>query len=229
MTTVHLISTDMDERYYGRWAERPAYAGTDPSYRIHCLIRETFGPGRILRPFRVVNGRYRRRLLAYSPMTADEIRERARAKSAGTTREKALSVDILRSIELPSFQACDRLSFSVLAVPHRRSNGVREIDAYRLAQRDGCTSRQDAYVDWLRDRAERSGIVAVETARLVSYDVTYQIRRRRHSPLPITRADITGTLRIRRPDRLGEFMLAGIGRHRAYGYGMMMIRGLLRP
>ena len=100
MTTVHLISTDMDERYYGRWAERPAYAGTDPSYRIHCLIRETFGPGRILRPFRVVNGRGRRRLLAYSPMTADQIRERA--KSADTTRRKALSTGTLRSIELPS-------------------------------------------------------------------------------------------------------------------------------
>ena len=228
MTTVHLISTDIDERYYGRWAERPAYAGTDPSYRIHCLVRETFGPRRILRPFRVVNGRGRC-LLGYSPMTADEIRERARAKSAGTTRRKALSVETLRSIELPSFQTGDRLSFSVLAVPHRRSNGVREIDAFRLARRDGCASRQDAYVDWLRDRAERSGIVAVETARLVSYDVTPQIRRRRHSHLPITRADITGTLRIRRPDRLGEFMLAGIGRHRAYGYGMMMIRGLLRP
>ena len=87
-------------------------------------------------------------------------------------------------------------------------------------------SREDVYVEWLTNRLEPHGGVRVDPDRttLVSFRrkrVTYQTHgRTSEGPDAIMR----GTLTIVDSDAFTVLLARGVGRHRAYGYGMLLLR-----
>ena len=86
-------------------------------------------------------------------------------------------------------------------------------------------SREDVYNDWLREQFQRRGGAQLEKkASLKSFQRTRVIRRRGSRPIEGPDAIMSGTLTITDGDEFAELLARGIGRHRAYGYGMLLLR-----
>ena len=87
-------------------------------------------------------------------------------------------------------------------------------------------SREEVYRDWLRKRFERkcSATLDMDSVKLVSFRRTRAIRKlhRRYSEGPD--ALMRGELEITDGEKFGELLASGIGRHKAYGYGMLLLR-----
>ena len=62
--------------------------------------------------------------------------------------------------------------------------------------------------------------------RLIRWHRVREQRDRRNSSVLLTRAEIGGVLCIKKPDAFSGLLAAGIGRHRAYGYGLIMVEGM---
>ena len=221
---LHLVSTTINERAYGRWAERPAHAGADPSYRIHRLLSETFGGGSPLSPFRLMSSPGRPRIiLAYSPMSASLITqtaERVMSETPGRFPKNVLSLERLRTVPVPRMDRGTRLAFSLLAVPHRRMDGSREMDAHGLALRRARESglkpptRETSYTAWMTHRIERTGGATLSAAWINSWERASELRNKTRRPARITRAELGGVLTVRHPDLFTGLLARGIGRHR---------------
>ena len=86
--------------------------------------------------------------------------------------------------------------------------------------------REEVYADWLSNQFDRRGGAQLdrERTRLVSFQRTRAVRKRhaRHSEGPD--AVMRGVLTITDPDVFSNLLAHGIGRHRAYGYGMLLLR-----
>ena len=83
-------------------------------------------------------------------------------------------------------------------------------------------TREAVYLDWLEERL--SGVAELDRAgsRLVRFRRGCVLRGRRVVDGPD--ATIHGTLRVSDPDRFAEALRRGVGRHRTYGYGMVLLR-----
>ena len=223
---IFLVSATLDERAYGRWAERDAYRGTDAPYRLHCLMSEVFGGRTPLRPYRVIERPGRpRTIFAYSRTAPDDIRRLAR-ETGSALKMRALGTGALRARPIPRFRPGQRLFVSVLAAPHRRRNGTTEMDAHSMSgEGPERAARERSYVKWLTERIERPGAARLLSAALMRWERAREMRSRNRPPILITRAEMTGVLEVRSEPGFRSLLATGVGRHRAYGYGMLMIEG----
>lgn len=223
---IFLVSTTLDERAYGRWAEKDAYRGTDAPYRLHCLISEVFGGQAPLRPYRIVESPGRpRTIFAYSRTAPAEIRRLARETGSALTM-RALGTDALRAGPVPRIRPGQRLVVSVLAASHRRRNGTTEMDAHSMSGGSPeRAARERSYAAWLAEKIERTGGAQLLSATLMRWERAREMRSRNRPPILITRAEMTGVLEVRSEPEFRALLATGVGRHRAYGYGMLMIEG----
>ena len=87
-------------------------------------------------------------------------------------------------------------------------------------------SREQVYAEWLANKLVGSGGVTldVERTKLVSFQRTRAHRKlhARHSEGPD--AVMRGILTITDSAAFANLLARGIGRHRAYGYGMLLLR-----
>ncbi len=87
-------------------------------------------------------------------------------------------------------------------------------------------SREKVYVEWLQKRFEQKGgaTLDMDNVKLVSFRRTRAIRKlhKRHSEGPD--AIMRGELEITDGAEFAELLAGGIGRHKAYGYGMLLLR-----
>ena len=105
-----------------------------------------------------------------------------------------------------------------------------ECDAFQwqalLHPKGGMTAtREQVYAQWLADRLGRRGAsLDQEAVRLVSFQRTRAHRKlhRRHTEGPD--AVMQGVLTVADVDAFADALRMGIGRHRAYGYGMLLLR-----
>ena len=82
------------------------------------------------------------------------------------------------------------------------------------------------YTEWLSTQLDRSGGASLDTERtkLVSFQRirAYRKRRGRHSEGPD--ALMRGVITISNSQAFAALLARGVGRHRAYGYGMLLLR-----
>ena len=236
MTALHLISLTLDLRALRRWAA-VRNLGNDEGVELHHLLGESFGKG-TLQPFRlmVAPGAAKATLYAYSELDQASLVQTARE----TGMPDALAIcdpTRLAAKAMPErWTAGRRLAFDVRVRPVRRliapagafSKGA-EIDAFLLAalrrhpdgpQPDDRIDREEVYRQWL---AERLGTAAeVMQARMVRFERSATSPRGKWRDGP----DVTfhGELVIRDSDGFAERLAKGVGRHAAYGYGMLLLR-----
>jgi len=237
--STHLLRFDPDVRLASQWiaAEGLTAKGeADDGYGWHALLCAAFGKADAPKPFRLIARRGRpAQLLAYSPLASNELIARA-AAFADPKAYAALGVDKLASKPMPAFSQGRRLGFSLLARPVVRTdrNGdrakIREIDAYVHA-RDGGDTRDRAaiYVDWARDRLTAGG-AEVEAVRIDGLESVKVMRRGAPAeggrPLKTITGQtvaIVGTLRVADEVRFADAIARGVGRHRAFGFGMLLL------
>jgi CRISPR system Cascade subunit CasE len=153
-----------------------------------------------------------------------------------------------------AFTAGRTLAFSTRICPivrTLRTDGgkKRELDAYvHVASADPGApkpDRADVYRDWLRRLLQEGGAELID-ARLSGFRLTTLVRRSHASPngrtgtaegppkrLPALRArtaarrpdaTLEGILQVTDPERFQGLLARGVGRHRAFGFGMLLLR-----
>ena len=164
-----------------------------------------------------------------------------------------LQLDDLLTKDMPErFQRGQRLGFDVRMRPVRRLGGDladtqsgrtlrkgSEVDAYRLAllredpegwtrpttqaAGDDALTRTSVYAAWLGERLD--GVATVETTDChLAHFRRSKTRRNGAKPSEGPDATLHGDLVIRDPARFRGALRSGIGRHKAYGYGMLILR-----
>lgn len=209
----------------------------DVDHAAHCLLTECFGE-QAPRPFRLIMPRSDSTgvLYGYGTADADALREQA-AAYADALQARIVPVDTIHTKAMPlTWRVGRRLGFETRIRPIvRRSTrggaagGERDAFQVEAAQHSPGgmqRSREAVYSDWLSREMDRRGGASLEigAAKLVLF------RRTRSAYHPGGRSSegpdaiMRGSLTITDGDAFGDLLARGVGRHRAYGYGMLLLR-----
>jgi CRISPR system Cascade subunit CasE len=216
----------------------------DLGYIAHLQLGELFG-GDPPQPFTVtgMSGRWVT-LLAYSERPQQELRDVAQA-CADPAIYNTLAWEHFDSKPMPpEWRAGQRLGFEVRVCPVVRmsSDGPHwsrgtEVDAFLAAcWKTGDPSvpvaRDEVYRDWLVKRIEASGARVLEV-RMNQFKLERLIRRthgeeRTSRTLERPAAAFAGALEVVEATGFDQLLRRGVGRHRAFGFGMVLLRNPTR-
>lgn len=238
--TLHLVEIPLVLKRLHIWVaarELGRRGALDEGLALHHLLGEVFGPA-MLQPFRLLVAPRAERgtLYAYSATDAEDLRATA-AVTTGPGEGEVLPLERLRSIPRPdtAWREGQRLGFDLRARPVvRLLRGIEgpegsfakgtEVDCF-LPQALGpgeTRPREAVYLDWLDDRLGDAASIERDTTRLASFRRSKVQRGKRRIEGPD--AVFHGTLTIRDPAAFAQMLARGVGRHRAYGYGMLLLR-----
>lgn len=237
--TLHMLQLQPDMAASMRWAGTQGLLESrsdDLGYVWHALLAAVFGP-LAPKPFALVEHPGRSAtLLGYAAHDAPALRDHA-ALFAFPDAAAAAGVTGLASKAMPDrFREGQRLGFSVRIRPIVRVDGaggratVRERDAFLHAIADVPSTtlidRSAIYRDWLV-RQLAGGGAAADTVSLDAIRRTRVVRRGRDRRLSAPEGpDVTasGVLHVTDPDLFAALLARGVGRHRAFGFGMLLLR-----
>ncbi len=235
---LQMVRAQINVRDFWRWMGEKRLR--DPDHAMHCLLMECFGqlapkPFRTILPRDGSNGI----LYGYACSDANALRETA-AMCADPLQSRILPCDKLDAKLMPTFgQVGKQLGFETRVRPVvRRSRNAeirpeKECDAFlweALKHPEGGMnrSREQVYTEWLSEQLNRRGGARLEPehTKLVSFQRIRAFRKAqptfRHTEGPD--AVIRGILTITDPESFADLLAKGIGRHKAYGYGMLLLR-----
>jgi CRISPR system Cascade subunit CasE len=238
--TLHMVQLTPDVPRLIRWADAQRLLATrqedDLGYALHALLRAAFealAPA----PFAMVRlGNRPTQVLAYSTHAPTLLREQA-LTFAEPEVVKIIGLAGMADKQMPDrFATGRRLGFTLRARPTIRTDvdgdrtRTRERDAFLAAisettPRDG-PSRGEVYQQWLGKRL-RAGGCEPEHLVLEGFRLTTTLRRdkaRRLHPLSGPDASFTGILAVTDSDRFAALLTHGVGRHVAFGFGMLLLR-----
>lgn len=212
----------------------------DEGYLAHVVMRELWQK-KSPAPF-VLRGRGRvLNAWGYSRLDAAALADHAAAFGDPSLLGVMESLDAIASKAMPSFEHGRRLGFVVRACPVVRLAGARnghrsgaEVDAFLArcfaAGREAAVSREDVYREWLARtmsrpavtgvRVLRVGVAAMSRGRLVRR-THQQARETRRLERPDVRFE--GDMVVEEGERLLGYLGHGVGRHRAFGFGALML------
>lgn len=204
---------------------------------MHCLLAETFGEY-APKPFRLFGGTRREVtsgvLYGYVSVDARQLIEAA-TTFADPLQAQVIPRESIQTKLMPdTWDPGRRLGFEVLVRPviRRTRNAGRpgaEVDVFKRmeeqVQEDSPTpSREDAYVRWLSTQLASHGGASLIECRLHSFRIQPVVRRRRGPAVRGPSAVMRGKLTIGEGEAFSHVLGRGIGRHRSYGYGMLLVR-----
>jgi CRISPR system Cascade subunit CasE len=232
------ISPKMDRVV--RWAHEQrvlARRGSDDmGYAWHALLTAAFGD-KAPKPFHLLERRGRpAQILAYSENSASEMRDFA-ALFADPVVVDALAVTEIASKQMPAaFQTGARFGFELRVRPTIRitkDGKARERDAFLSALSqigpDEQLDRGTVYTQWLRTKLKAGG-AELTSAEISRFQMNRIVRRNRSEDVSklqeLMGPDVTfnGTLAVEDPAAFHAMLSRGVGRHRAFGFGMLLLR-----
>ena len=246
---LQMIRADIQVRAFQRWMGSRRLQDAD--HAMHCLLTECFGE-LAPKPFRAIFPRdggaarddvgrddgaaNKGTLYGYGTADVAALRDAA-ATFACPLQSQIIPAGGLDGKLMPAeWPAGKRLGFEVRIRPIVRrtrqaySRPGKEYDAFQL-EADGYPkgemprSREQVYTDWLACRFEMRGGARLESASMQSFQRIRAYRKRnaaRYSEGPD--ALMRGELTVADGAAFANLLQQGIGRHRAYGYGMLLLR-----
>lgn len=236
--TFAMLSLEVDLRELHRLAAVHGVAG-DEGRMLHHALSEAFGKS-VAQPFRLLpgrNGARRATLYAYTSHGEADLRE-ALATTAPPEAHSLLRPASLRWKAMPNAWRPGRvLAFDVRIRPVSRllrpleagtgqppfKKGA-EVDAFLIAAiRAGqsAPSREEVYRDWLAKRLAGAELLP-ERTHLKAFERSSTRYQHRAGEAPT--AIFHGALRITDGALFAARLQHGIGRHIAYGFGMLLLR-----
>lgn len=236
MTALHLVSLPLDLRSFRRWSAHRNLSG-DEGASLHHLLGESFGKS-ALQPFRLMVAPGAASATLYAYTDADQASLVQTAQETGMPDAIAVCDPTRLAVKaMPQKWSKDRrLAFDLRVRPVKRlmrPAGVfpkgAEVDAFLLEalrrHPDGPPSeekidRETVYRNWLTDRF--GDAAQVTQSRIVRLERSTVSRNGKRCEGP----DVTfhGELTIRDSDAFADRLAKGVGRHAAYGYGMLLLR-----
>ena len=238
--TLSMLQFAPDLSRLTRWAEarRLMQGGSqdDLGYALHAVLRAAFdalAPA----PFALLREKATpARLLAYTAHAPGALRDHA-ASFAEPDALAAVGFSGMADKVMPErFPPGCRLGFTLRARPTVRTDRdgargrTRERDAF-LAAIDGTApgtgpERAAVYQAWLTRHLSAGGASA-EHLLLDGFRRSRATRRdaaRQLGKVEYPEAQFSGVLRVDDPARFGALLARGVGRHRAFGFGMLLLR-----
>ena len=239
---LYMTQLELDQaglaRLGGRHGSPPHVS--DTGHLVHCALAALFGdlaPG----PFRVDTARGRwLRVLAYGGHAAEELGHVAGAFA--TPEAYALCRwDTLAQKQMPeAFPVGSRLGFELRACPvvrmgtkgpHHRKGA--EVDAFLAecwrAGEDVTVDRGEVYRRWLSEQLERRGGAVAKCIALARFRRARLVRRTQGSGRKTRTPErpdalLRGELEVLDESDFRSLLARGLGRHRAFGFGMLLLR-----
>ena len=218
------------------WGERRSF---DEGRALHHALTEVFGP-KTLQPFRLMvpPGKRNAIIYAYSTLAAPELRQNMEISPPDI--QAVFNCSAMCDKLLPTrFETGRRLGFDIRLRPicrFRKQKSVKpcEMDIYqRQAELHGsdegwhrANNRETVYVKWLKERL--ASAAEVEEGAILSRFQRSRASRNCHATEGPD-AVIQGTLKVTSEAKFSEFLSKGVGRHKAYGYGMILLRPAGQP
>ncbi len=223
-------------------------ADFDEGRALHHLLAESFGPG-TLSPFRLMVAPRSAQGHLYAYSASDQAALQAAAQSYALPEVAAVcDWRRLETKTLPTeWRSDQRLGFEVRIKPVSRiasslpnssgsafAKGV-ELDAFLIealrrfpssAQGDermvqAGRTREAVYTDWLAARVK--SVVTLEPGVRMTHFERRRSARQNFAPEG-PEVTLQGNLMIHEPTCFLEFLAKGVGRHKAYGFGMVLLR-----
>lgn len=239
--SLYLMHTQPDPQRLAAWAARHHLLDKegDLGYALHALLHAAFGE-QAPQPFRYLDAE--QGLLAYTRLDATGLAQLAAladpdvAAALGlgqTRRHGGMNVR-----PFPTQWAVGHtLGFEVRVRPIIREGKTgRERDAFLAAAEKAqgtALDRGEVYAQWLRDLLARQGGAELMDARMTRYQQLGVTRKSqkgsadevRHSRLVCgPDAVMVGQLRVTHSQAFAQLLANGLGRHRAFGFGLFMLR-----
>ena len=225
MTTLRMIRAEINLEKLMLWMG--AQKVQDQNLAMHQLITGVFGD-LAPQPFHLVTPRHHQhgQLYAYTYHDADQLRD-ALICYADPLQAHILPADSLLDKAMPDhWREGQRLGFQIRIAPtrrHRQENGKSiERDVYQSSDRH--LERGAVYAKWLAERLERQGAARLENSRLHSFHSIQANRKSGRPAFRLPEAVMRGALTITDGAEFTRLLAHGIGRHKAYGYGMLMLQ-----
>ena len=212
----------------------------DQGYAVHCALRELFGDI-APQPFALDtrNGPIQP-VLGYTTADRPTLEDTARLKADPWLWEHLVLWNDLAAKPMPtSWREGQRVDFSVRATPigraatdHAHHRKGSEVDVFLLAGRarpDEVLNRETIYQEWFASQVARLGGARIEHTEVSSFQID-QLSRRHHADDQRKRlkgrpdVTFTGTLTVTDPTAFTALLARGVGRHRAFGFGMLLLR-----
>jgi CRISPR system Cascade subunit CasE len=229
----HLVHFHINQRAFGVWAARRGLSGRgefDPHHAMHVLLSALCGKG-ALQPYRLFQQRFGPwSVYGHSAMSAEELIRTA--ELVGTPEMlSVISLAEMRGKPLPTqIEPGRRIGFEIRLSPTTRADG-REQDVWvsrmkQAAPADGellerpALTREEAYGEWFARRL--GGAAELEVVRMTAFRQASMVRSGNRFTAP--EIVLQGTLRVTDPEAFRALHEGGIGRGKAYGFGLLLLR-----
>lgn len=229
-----LLQCHPDPRRLAAWATRFGLTagGDDLGYALHTLLTAAFGEAapKPFRHFGDVRG-----LLAYTNHDANALQ--LAAQTASPDVHATLGLEHFATRSFPTEWASGRrLGFELRVRPVLRTHEGRERDVFlaeidKRGLPDAELSREAVYAGWLARELARGEAASVERLQLDGFRLAASVRkgsdtqgRRPARRVAGPDALFSGELTVRDPAGFATLLARGVGRHRAFGFGMLLLR-----
>ena len=228
MSTLHLIRLPLYPPRLIRFAFEHGIRQEDETlgYTLHAWLSALFGEA-VPKPFRYFERQ--QKVLAYAPVDAQSLLMIAEERGS-LAALAALDATNVASKPMPTeWRAGQRLHLEVLTCPVSRKD-AEEKDVYLRAldrQDDATPLRAEVYRHWFARQWQE--VVALEQVELLGMSARARLLRRarrggnRLLSIERPQALFAAEAVIREPARFADYLARGIGRHRAFGYGMVLL------
>lgn len=211
-------------------------ADEDLSYGVHAWLSAAFNQ-MAPKPWRLfMDTRRPARILGYSRFDAQDLQQQM--MEFAEPMACAVCPDPKRDIAskpMPVWRAGRRLLFEIQCCPvARKSRSGVEKDLFLIeVERSQTTplSREIVYCNWVQSALETNNATTVSKICLDGFRLVRHIRKstaiggeRNIRQIVRPYALVRGELIIQDADAFRELVARGVGRHRAFGYGMLLLR-----
>ena len=238
---LYLLHTQPDPQRLAAWAARHQLLDRqgDLGYALHALLHAAFGE-HAPQPFRYLNAE--QGLLAYTSLGPAELAQCAALAEPDVAAALGLGPTLhhtgLNARPFPTQWAHGHaLGFEVRVRPIiRQAKTGRERDAFLAAVEKadgGELDRGTVYVQWLREYLARQGGAELVSANVSRYQLLGVTRKTQKSNTENQRSShlvsgpdtiLEGQLRVTDSQAFAHLLTRGVGRHRAFGFGLLLLR-----
>jgi CRISPR system Cascade subunit CasE len=208
----------------------------DDGYALHSLLSNVFGE-QAPKPFRHLGGR--QGLLAYTLAELESLRLSASLATPDAAR--ALGLDELDARPFPdTWKEGQILGFEVKVRPVIRAKDGRERDvflhmveaAFSAGSNENKVMRAEIYRAWLVKQFAAEGAAQIIHAQMEAFCLTRVLRKesarndgkRKSRAVSGPSVVFKGQLQIGRSAAFTRLLARGVGRHRAFGFGMLLLK-----
>lgn len=227
MTEFHMVQIRSKVPKMIEWGVRRRLDSADIGHLCHNVFRDLWGD-HAPAPFRPAEKMGNINILGYADIDADDLMQRMQETGEPET---VACIESIASKRMPQFGAGNKFAFSVVLPPvkqGRTEDGKRfERDAFLLSPPN--SDRESVYHDWLRERLE--GPVKISHIKMESFQIKDICRRgylgngkRPAGPAKLPTATFCGEMEVVDSRGFSEMIRRGIGRHKAFGYGAILLK-----